>query len=121
MTDTRRPLADPENGLALKPESWIPEPSRHILMHDPSALPNLNPDEHWLVSWHYARGPSTIRDISHLSQKSVAPVLFVDGHVKHFDFAPNILANSHISGGTEPELDLVQGQVRMTDLAQLTS
>src|SRR6266566_6539186 len=68
---TLRPLADPTKGLALKPESWIPEPSRHILMHDPSALPYLESGDNWLVSWHYARGPSTIRDIRHLSQKSV--------------------------------------------------
>ena len=93
VVQTLRPLADPVNGLALKPESWIPEPSRHILMHDPSALPNLSSDNHWLVFWHYARGRSTLTNLGRLSEKSVAPVLFVDGHTKYFDFAPNIQAH----------------------------
>ena len=93
VAQTRRTLADPENGLALKPESWVPEPSRHVLMHDPSALPYLESDDNWLVFWHYARARSTLMDIRRISEKSVAPVLFVDGHAKYFDFAPNIRAN----------------------------
>jgi hypothetical protein len=37
-TETRLPLADPLNGLATKPESWIPEASRHVLIHDVPAF-----------------------------------------------------------------------------------
>lgn len=81
-----RQLADPINGLAGKPESWIPEPSRHIVMNDPQALPyEKPPGVFWYHSWHYPSGSvTTILDLKKLSKKAAAPVLFVDGHVKSF-------------------------------------
>src|SRR5436309_5394335 len=80
-------LADPINGLATKPESWIPEPSRHIVMADMQALPyEDSPGVFWYHSWHYPSGPvTTILDLKNLSKKAVAPVLFVGGNVKFFN------------------------------------
>jgi prepilin-type N-terminal cleavage/methylation domain-containing protein len=36
---TRQRQADAADGLSDKPESWVPEPSRYILMHEPGARP----------------------------------------------------------------------------------
>jgi prepilin-type processing-associated H-X9-DG protein len=93
--DVRPPLqlADPVNGLAGKPESWIPEPSRHILIADVPALPWQAPDGFFLHQWHYPSGKVTTRDIKNLSKKTVAPVLFVDGHVKYFNLKQHFQAN----------------------------
>ena len=85
-TKTRLPLADEINGLAGKPESWIPDPSRHVLICEPAALPWEGADGKGLFhQWHYPSGPVSTRDLKNLSKKAVAPVLFVDGHVKHFN------------------------------------
>jgi type II secretory pathway pseudopilin PulG len=81
-----RQLADPINGLATKPESWISEPSRHVLIHDLPALPGQVPEGFFFHSWHYPSGSKTTTlDLKNLSKKAVAPVLFVDGHGKHFN------------------------------------
>ena len=85
-TGTRLRPADEINGLATKPESWIPEPSRHVLIHDLAALPWQDFDGFYLHLWHYPSGKVTTRDLKNLSKKAVAPVLFVDGHVKSFNF-----------------------------------
>lgn len=37
LGNTLRPQADPLNGIAGKLEGWAPEPSRYILMHEPTA------------------------------------------------------------------------------------
>ena len=84
---TRLPLADEINGLAGKPDSWIPDPVRHIVMADRQALPyEDSPGVFWYDSWHYPSGPaSAILDFKNLSKKTVAPVLFIEGHVKSFN------------------------------------
>jgi prepilin-type N-terminal cleavage/methylation domain-containing protein len=91
---TRAPLADPVMGLALKPESWIPSPSRYIVMHDQPALPN-NLDSPPIINFsHYAHAPFTVRSFSQMTQKSLAAILFVDGHAISRDFRPFILADT---------------------------
>lgn len=87
-------LADPVNGLAGKPESWIEEPSRQVLMHDPPALPWFADDGRpFLHSWHYPSGSVTTRDLRNLSKKTVAPVLFIDGHVSYFNLKQHFQLN----------------------------
>jgi prepilin-type processing-associated H-X9-DG protein len=87
---TLRPLADPVWGLAGKPETWIPAPSRYIVLHDQPALPN-NLDSPPIMSYsHYAHPPFTLRDFNLMSQRSIAGVLFVDGHAAGRDFTPFI-------------------------------
>ena len=94
-TLTKVPLADPINGLATKPESWIPEPARHILMADPQALPyEDSPGVFWYHSWHYPSGPvTTILDLKNISKKTVVPVLFIDSHVKPFNLKEHFRKN----------------------------
>jgi prepilin-type N-terminal cleavage/methylation domain-containing protein/prepilin-type processing-associated H-X9-DG protein len=93
-TKTLLPLADAMDGLATKPESWIPEPSRHVLIHCMAALPwqpLVGPP--FLHSWHYPSGKVTTSDLKNLSKKTVAPVLFVDGHVKTFNVKQHLQRN----------------------------
>ena len=93
-TKTLLPLADEMDGLATKPESWIPEPSRHVLIHCLAALPwqPLNGPP-FLHVWHYPSGKVTTSDLKNLSKKTVAPVLFVDGHVKSFNVKQHLQRN----------------------------
>jgi prepilin-type N-terminal cleavage/methylation domain-containing protein/prepilin-type processing-associated H-X9-DG protein len=93
-TDTRYELADP-NGLAGKRENWILVPSQHVLLQDVPALPWQEEDNgvSWFNSWHYPSGSVTTRGLKDFSKKAVAPVLFVDGHVKHFNLAKHFRDN----------------------------
>jgi prepilin-type processing-associated H-X9-DG protein len=87
-------LADPLQGLAGKPESWIPEPARHVLLHCGSALPWQAPDGRpFLHVWHFANGPVTTSDLQNLSKKTVAPVLFIDGHVQSYNLKEHFRRN----------------------------
>ena len=80
---TFQPMADPGYNLAGKKESWVPEPSRFILIHEPPAF--------WFDNyyhWHYASGPTTV-DPTNLNadgQRFISPILFVDGHTASLDF-----------------------------------
>jgi len=103
-TTTLRQLADPGNGLALKQESWIPDPSRHVLMNDLPALPWQAPDGgFFLHNWHYPSGKVTTRDLKNLSKKTVAPVLFVDGHVSYFNLKKHFQFNSMYPAEPTPD------------------
>lgn len=78
-------------------ESWIPNPSKFILMHEP-------PAREWdgtLTHWHYASAkqskvswqPQRFPDVMPLSQdgqKFISPILFVDGHSAVHDFSAEI-------------------------------
>jgi prepilin-type N-terminal cleavage/methylation domain-containing protein len=69
--------------MSGKKESYVTDPSRMILMHEPPAF--------WYSEyyhWHYARGPTTIspNDLAADGQKFISPILFVDGHSRSFDF-----------------------------------
>jgi prepilin-type N-terminal cleavage/methylation domain-containing protein len=94
-TPTRLHLADEINGLAEKPENWIPQPSQHIVMNDPAALPWQ--DENgvsYMHTWHYPSGSVTIPGgLKNLSKKTVAPVLFVGGNVKFFNLKEHFRKN----------------------------
>jgi len=86
-------LAD-EIGLAGKRENWILAPSQHVLMQDIPALPWQNDSGvSWFMQWHYPSGSVTTRGLQNLSKKAVAPVLFVDGHVKYFNLAKHFRDN----------------------------
>ncbi len=84
---------DPQLGLAEKRESWITEPSRHILMHDPPALPVTSGGQSLIFFFHYSHGVPSVSSFSDVRQRCVSPLLFVDGHVIHRDFSRLILAN----------------------------
>jgi hypothetical protein len=88
---------DPEFNLAGKKESWVPEPSRFIMMHEFAAYPFHQPGGDFTVTaWHGASNPGKMLSVSSIKlgrDKLVAPTLFVDGHAQQCDFTVNILRN----------------------------
>lgn len=76
--------------------SWVPTPSKFIVMHEPSA-------RYWvplLVSWHGNRGKTqfwtwstekTYDAVPYTKDSGpfISPILFADGHAEFFDFTQN--------------------------------
>ena len=83
----QEPEPDSENdfgsNLSGKNESWVPDPSRFIALHEPPAFWYEN-----YYHWHFARGPTTItaEQLKDDGQKFISPILFVDGHSASHDF-----------------------------------
>ncbi len=57
---TRHFAADPEYNLAGKKESWAPNPSLFIMVHEPPAFVYGDSGSKFLFHWHYARGATTL-------------------------------------------------------------
>jgi prepilin-type N-terminal cleavage/methylation domain-containing protein len=89
--NTRKTPADPDNNLGGKKESWVPEPSRFIMMHEPPAMAYLDQFYHW----HYARGRTTVTrgQLKNDNQKFVSAIGFVDGHAAQHDFTKALTAS----------------------------
>jgi len=78
-------------------ESWVPVPSKFILMHEP-------PAREWdgtLMHWHYASAAESkvtwqpkrfqrVRALEDDGLKFISPVLFTDGHAATHDFSAEI-------------------------------
>jgi prepilin-type processing-associated H-X9-DG protein len=79
---------DAAQGIARKPEDWVGEPERYILVHEPPArlygCPETGPE--W-YQWHHARGASDFSDPAPAPSQFLSPVLFVDGHVATYNFS----------------------------------
>ena len=104
-TKTRYEFAD-EIGLAGKRENWILKASQHVLVHDVPALPwQDDSGVSWFNSWHYPNGSVTTRGLKDFSKRAVAPVLFVDGHIKHFNLAKHFRDN--LEYPAEPTADRI--------------
>lgn len=89
-----RQISDNFYNLAGQKESWAPDPSLFIMMHEPPAF--LYSDEGKLLfQWHYARGATTlsVAQSKQGQQKFISPILFVDGHASKHDFTQAILNN----------------------------
>ena len=105
-TQTTYEPADKIDGLAGKRGGWILAPSRHVLLHDVPALPwQDDSGVSWFNSWHYPSGSVTTRGLANFSKKAVAPVLFVDGHVKYFNLAKHFRDNLEFPA--EPTADRI--------------
>jgi prepilin-type N-terminal cleavage/methylation domain-containing protein len=80
---TKVTAADPVDNLCGKKESWVPEPVRFIVMHEPPAGPL--PD---FYHWHYASGKTTVQQnaLAGDPQKFISPTLFFDNHARSHDF-----------------------------------
>jgi hypothetical protein len=102
---TRLPMED-GNGLAGKPGSWITNPSKYILMHEPPAgsfgcavglgESKENPEDMQYHFWHFSddRHPDIARhDFINEGRHFRSPLLFVDGHSAFFDFTKAIRAD----------------------------
>lgn len=82
----------PEGGLREtiggRPEGWVIEPSKFILMHEPPAriYGCLETGPRW-YQWHFSSaGPSQFADPRTAPAKFRSPILFTDGHVKDHNF-----------------------------------
>jgi prepilin-type N-terminal cleavage/methylation domain-containing protein/prepilin-type processing-associated H-X9-DG protein len=82
-----------EDFLGGHPDSWVPNPSKFILMHEPPARPYaVGCDLEW-YQWHN-RGPaSDILNVTSAPPKFFSPVLFVDGHVQVHNFSKVLQAD----------------------------
>jgi len=87
---------DAGSGLADKPESWVPEPVRYILMHEPPArlYGCLDTGPRWYQS-HEASGHTQITDPRMARGRFVSPVLFVDAHVATHNFGPALTTDPY--------------------------
>jgi prepilin-type N-terminal cleavage/methylation domain-containing protein len=89
--------------LGLKKESWPPNPSLFILMHEFAAYPW---DGGNITSWHYASTPGKMYDPTTIKadpDRLISPVLFVDLHVQQIDFTP--IMKGSLLRGLEPGRD----------------
>jgi hypothetical protein len=87
---TAHVAADPYYNLAGKKQSWAPEPSRFIMIHERVTFPWAygSPDG-GVAQWHYSAYPGrmfTPANLKNDRDRLVGPILFVDGHCKVCDF-----------------------------------
>ncbi len=90
---TRLTMANPQHGFAEQPESWVTYPSHHILMCEPSALPDTSETPPLIFFSHYSHSVPAVTSFSDIRERCVSPLLFVDGHVIYRDFTRFILAD----------------------------
>ena len=95
VSKTLVPQAAPKVGLSEKSESWVIDPARHILVHDPSALPYTDANPPSIFFSHFSHGVPSVTNFSAINQRCVSPILFVDGHVISQDFTRFILASTN--------------------------
>ena len=89
---------DPAYNLAGKKESWAPESSRFIMMHERATYPwnGGTPGSSAVTQWHYSAYPGRSFNPGNLKSdrdKLVAPITFVDGHSQVCDFTKTFQAN----------------------------
>jgi prepilin-type N-terminal cleavage/methylation domain-containing protein len=75
-----------DGDLADKPESWVLNPSKYILMHEPPARLYGCETPEWYI-WHYSRQASDVSDIKAAPQLFISPTLYVDGHAQVNNFS----------------------------------
>ena len=72
-------------GILDKTESWVPSPSRYILLHEPPALRWSYGDLYFI--WHSPKtDETTVADPTYAGNRFLSNILFVDGHVGTHDF-----------------------------------
>jgi prepilin-type N-terminal cleavage/methylation domain-containing protein len=100
---------DPDYNLGLKKESWVPNPARFIMMHEPAAYPwDTGGGSVLVTSWHGASNPgkmfiTTSSSIKSDPDKLINELLFVDGHSQQCDLTAIIKKNPQ--RGLEPGPD----------------
>lgn len=101
---TRRTMEDRLNGIAGKPVSWVPSPTKYILFNEPPArsyFPTVGPwtpkviFTHWHYSGHQYAHNTWIRDVPKDTAKFFSPIFFVDGHAASYNFTSNIKADPY--------------------------
>jgi prepilin-type N-terminal cleavage/methylation domain-containing protein len=91
------PFADRQQEMAEKSESWVTDPVRHILFHEPPAriYANISLYEpqnpcYW-YQWHYAKPVKEFLQPYWARSRFISPIAFVDGHAGIHDFTRMIL------------------------------
>jgi prepilin-type N-terminal cleavage/methylation domain-containing protein len=74
-------------GLASKGDSWVPKPSKYILMHEPPARIYGCPSDPEWHQWHYSMQSPDITDIKNAPAHFYSPTLYVDGHCQMNNFS----------------------------------
>ena len=92
-------------------DSWTTDPARYILFDEIPAEPYCivgattgNSSDWRFFFWHEARGPSTVAGPSRVTDKSISPVLFADGHAKREDFT-RAITTGRLNFPCEPAAD----------------
>jgi prepilin-type N-terminal cleavage/methylation domain-containing protein len=91
-------VEDPIDNLGGKKESWAPDPSRFISMHELAAYPFYSDGILNVSVWHGASNPGkafTASTVKTAAVKFLAPTLFVDGHASQCDFTASIKNDPH--------------------------
>ena len=78
-----------EGGMANAPESWVPQPERFIMVHEPPSR-IYGCGKAWWSQWHQARGVTDIDDVVYSRQRFISPILFVDGHASMHNFSKSL-------------------------------
>jgi prepilin-type N-terminal cleavage/methylation domain-containing protein len=78
-----------------KPESWVRNPSKFLVMFEPPAAPQVchHVGEHFRprwYQWHRQRGRTTFRDPRLAPALFYSPILFLDGHAAVFNFSRSL-------------------------------
>jgi prepilin-type N-terminal cleavage/methylation domain-containing protein len=100
---------DPQYNLGLKKESWVPDASRFILMHEMGVYPwgaGGSSDGLQITQWHGASNPGKVfteSTVKNDPDKLLSVLLFVDGHSQQGDLTPVIKGNP--LRGLEPGKD----------------
>ncbi len=80
-----RALADSIYNLSGQKESWVSDPTRFIMMHEPGGYPYDGLYVHWHNSARNGKMITTA-DLASDPDRFISPTLFVDGHVQRCDF-----------------------------------
>jgi prepilin-type N-terminal cleavage/methylation domain-containing protein/prepilin-type processing-associated H-X9-DG protein len=97
IPSTRKPIA----GLIVgRPESWVPDPARFILMYEPPAVPQVchHVTEHFRprwYQWHRNRGKTDFLDPRLAPALFYSPILFMDGHVAMMNFTRSLTVDPY--------------------------
>jgi len=87
--------------LSGRPESWVPNPTSYILMHEPPARiyylsfgsTRIPPAIPYWFQWHRARAYTEFKDPRIAPPLFISPILFVDGHTAVHDFTRALTKN----------------------------
>jgi prepilin-type N-terminal cleavage/methylation domain-containing protein len=87
----KRPVA---GALAGKPTSWVPDPSKFIVVHEPPAriYGNALGEAQW-QQWHYGLGATDISDPRYAQANFRSPILFADSHAATHNFSRELRDN----------------------------
>jgi len=94
---TQKPIA---GTISNKPEAWVPDPARFILMYEPPAVPQVchHIPEHFRprwYQWHRNRSKTEFLDPRLAPGLFYSPILFVEGHVAFFNFTKSLCTDPY--------------------------